>query len=72
MATIQQSVTEALVGTEQPVDISRESRLAFLKHSKTDDKTGEQYLGEEEFINAIAPASEDYVGIHLVHGIKPR
>jgi len=63
MATLTQSVTEALVGTDQPADISREARLVFLKYAKTDEKTGEQYLEEEEFINAIAPQSEDYVGL---------
>jgi solute carrier family 25 aspartate/glutamate transporter 12/13 len=33
----------------------------FDKNARKDEKSGELFMGEEEFINAIAPEGEDYV-----------
>lgn len=61
MATITEQVKESLLGSTQEPQLSQLSRMAFLKHAVKDQETGEYYMGEHEFINAIAPASEDYV-----------
>ncbi|TKA74261.1 hypothetical protein B0A49_06469 [Cryomyces minteri] len=60
MATITESVTEALLGTTQEPQLSQQTRAEFMKHARKDEQTDEYYLGEEEFIEAIAPESEDY------------
>ena len=60
MATITESVKESLVGTDLAPELSQQSRATFLKHCRTDEN-GERYLAEEDFVDAIAPASEDYV-----------
>ena len=57
-------VKEKLLGTELPAEelqLSAQSKATFDKHAKKDGGWGELYMGEEEFINAIAPKGEDYV-----------
>lgn len=61
MATVKDQVSEALLGTTEEPQLSQQTKEVFLKHCVQDSESGEQYLGEEEFINAIAPESEDYV-----------
>lgn len=61
MATITESVKESLLGVSQPENLSQTSRTTFLKHARKDEESGEYYMGEDDFINAIAPAEEDYV-----------
>ena len=63
MATITESVKEALVGTEDEPQLSSQTRSEFMQHAVKDEESGEYYMGEHEFINAIAPESEDYVSI---------
>jgi len=69
MATVKESVTEALLGlTQGPTQdpqLSQQTRAAFMKRAIKDEETGEYYLGENEFIDAIAPESEDYVGLSI-------
>ncbi|KAF1991952.1 calcium-binding mitochondrial carrier protein Aralar1 [Aulographum hederae CBS 113979] len=60
MATVKESVTEALLGHAQEPQLSTIAKLAFSKYAVKDETTGELYLGEEEFINAVAPNSEDF------------
>jgi solute carrier family 25 aspartate/glutamate transporter 12/13 len=56
-------VKETLLGSEQvaEVQLSAQSKAAFDKNARKDAETGELFMGEEEFINAVAPESEDYV-----------
>ena len=61
MATMTGSIKESLVGTTEEPQLSQEVRLHFMKHARPDE-TGELSMGPEEFIDAIAPAEEDYVG----------
>jgi solute carrier family 25 aspartate/glutamate transporter 12/13 len=61
MATITEQVSEVLVGTTEEPQLTQQTKATFMKYALQDEKTGEHYLGEEEFINAIAPESEDYV-----------
>lgn len=60
MATVTESIKESLIGTTEVPHLSREGRANFMKHAKSDEN-GELYMGSEEFIDAIAPAEEDYV-----------
>jgi solute carrier family 25 aspartate/glutamate transporter 12/13 len=56
-------VKESLLGTEQieDVQLSAQSKATFEKNARRDAGSDELYMGEEEFINAIAPEGEDYV-----------
>lgn len=61
MATVTEVVKETLVGTTVEPELSQEIRAAFNRSARQDEATGEDYMDEEEFVNAIAPANEDYV-----------
>lgn len=65
-------VKETLLGSEQveEVHLSAQSKATFEKNARADEATGESYMGEEEFINAVAPEDEDYVSING-HCIAP-
>ena len=60
---VKEVVKEKLLGAEtaQDVQLSAQSKATFEKYAQKDEDTGESFLGEEEFINAVAPAGEDYV-----------
>ncbi|KAG5994098.1 hypothetical protein E4U43_003320 [Claviceps pusilla] len=64
-AVVKETVKETLVGTtteEEPghAPLSAQSRARFNSHAVKDAETGELYMGQDEFINAIAPEDEDY------------
>ena len=65
MATVAESVKGSLLGISLPDQLSPSSRTTFLKHVRRDDETDELYMGEEEFVNAIAPPDQDYVRLAL-------
>ena len=65
MATVAESVKGSLLGISLPDQLSPSSRTTFLKHARRDDETDELYMGEEEFVNAIAPPDQDYVSLAL-------
>jgi solute carrier family 25 (mitochondrial aspartate/glutamate transporter), member 12/13 len=56
-------VKETLLGTDQTEDVqlSAQSKATFETHARADAESGELYMREEEFVNAIAPEGEDYV-----------
>lgn len=56
-----ESVKETLLGIEDEPQLSSQSRAEFMQHAKRDEKSGEYFMTEEEFVDAIAPPSEDYV-----------
>ena len=60
---VKEAVKETLLGSEMPADvmISARSKATFLENAKKDPGSEELYMGEEEFINAVAPEGEDYV-----------
>lgn len=62
-SNIAQGVKESLVGSEQDGQPSAQIRSEFSKHAIKDEETGEEYMGETEFVNAIAPIDEDYVSL---------
>lgn len=58
---VKEVVKEALIGTETPSQLSAQTKARFTSHAVNDPETGEQYMGPEEFINAVAPTDEDFV-----------
>ncbi|RKF74406.1 Calcium-binding mitochondrial carrier protein Aralar2 [Golovinomyces cichoracearum] len=58
-------VKENLLGSETHVNskLSSLSKATFEKYAKQDPETGELYMGENEFTEAIAPKSGDYLKI---------
>jgi len=65
MATVTEKVKETLVGREDEPQLSEQTRSEFLQHARKDEDTGDYYMGEDEFTNAIAPEGEDYVSLPL-------
>lgn len=63
MATITEKVKESLVGTEEEPQLSGQTRSEFMQNAIKDEETGEYYMTEQQFVDAVAPAGEDYVGI---------
>jgi hypothetical protein len=63
LSKAKEAVKETLLGSEQAaeVQLSAQSKATFDKNARKDAETGELFMGEEEFINAVAPESEDYV-----------
>ncbi|KAK5135077.1 hypothetical protein LTR08_005602 [Meristemomyces frigidus] len=61
MATVTEKVKETLVGTEgEEPQLSAQTQSEFLRNALEDEATGERYLDEKAFINAVAPEGEDY------------
>jgi hypothetical protein len=60
MATVKESIKGSLVGATEEPQLSKEVRANFMRHAKADEQ-GELYMGQKEFLDAIAPAGEDYV-----------
>jgi solute carrier family 25 (mitochondrial aspartate/glutamate transporter), member 12/13 len=60
MATVKEQVVESLIGTSAEPQLNKETRAAFMKYAQKDE-SGDYYLDEPNFIEAIAPATEDYV-----------
>jgi solute carrier family 25 (mitochondrial aspartate/glutamate transporter), member 12/13 len=61
VALVKEAVKETLVGVEEPVQLSTQTKARFNSHAVKDPETGELFLGPEQFINAVAPPEEDYV-----------
>lgn len=61
-------IKETLLGVEEPADLqlSAQTRATFEKNARKDEQTGELFMGEEDFVNAVAPPGEDYVSPNLV------
>ena len=66
MATVTEKVKETLVGTEEEEpQLSAQTQSEFVRNALEDQATGEQYLDEKAFVNAVAPEGEDYVSSPL-------
>jgi solute carrier family 25 aspartate/glutamate transporter 12/13 len=71
MATVTEKISEALVGATTEPQLSEQNRLEFLKYAIKDETSGEYYMTEHEFVEAIAPAAEDYVCICSYNTARP-
>jgi len=63
-AAVKEAVKESLIGTQEHVQPSVQTKARFASHAIKDEETGELYMGADEFINAVAPPDEDYVSWH--------
>ncbi len=61
MATVKEAVKESLIGTTREPQLSQQTKATFNRHARKDEETGELYMTESGFVDAIAPKSEDYV-----------
>jgi solute carrier family 25 aspartate/glutamate transporter 12/13 len=61
---VKEVVKESLIGSDEPVQLSAQSKARFLHHAKADPHTNEPYMGVDEFVDAVAPKDEDYVRLH--------
>ncbi len=61
MASVKEQIKESLVGTIIEPSLSTDAQATFVRRAKKDEETGELYMTEEEFVDAIAPDNEDYV-----------
>jgi solute carrier family 25 (mitochondrial aspartate/glutamate transporter), member 12/13 len=68
---VKEAVKESLLGTEDPIRLSAQSKATFANHARKDPETGELVMREAEFVNAIAPKNEDYVSqiypLRIIH-----
>lgn len=63
---VKETVKETLLGVEEEAQLSQSSRFNFLQHAVQDEASGDYYMGPDQFINAIAPSTEDYVCSFLI------
>lgn len=63
MATVTERVKEALIGADEDTDFSEQTKRDFLARAVQDSATEEYYMTQQEFVDAIAPAGEDYVSL---------
>ncbi|KAL5335791.1 mitochondrial carrier domain-containing protein [Aspergillus crustosus] len=68
MTSVKEAVKESLVGTtiDEP-NLSKQIKANFLRHAQKDEASGELYMTEADFVNAIAPKHEDYHKIKREH-----
>ncbi|KAM0324191.1 hypothetical protein ACHAQA_008385 [Verticillium albo-atrum] len=59
-AAVKEAVKESLLGAEEPVQLSNQTKSRFHANAVKDAESGELFMGPDEFVNAVAPASEDY------------
>ena len=65
MATAKQAIKESLIGTTREPELSQLTKAAFDRSARQDEATGDYYMTEEDFVNAIAPANENYVSFRI-------
>lgn len=61
MSSVTETVKASLLGTAEEPQLTQQIKANFLKHARKDEQTGELYMTEQEFVEAIAPKEEDYV-----------
>ena len=67
MTAVKEAVKDSLLGTTEDNEssqMSAQTRARFLGSAIKDPATGELYMGPDEFINAVAPKSEDFVSFN--------
>ena len=66
MATKTLAVKESLLGTTREPELSTQTKATFDQNARQDEASGELVLTEEDFVNAVAPESENYVSLFLL------
>lgn len=68
MSKVTAAVKATLIGThedENELAMSQQSKTNFIQHARKDESSGELFMTEDEFIDAIAPKDQDYVSSHV-------
>jgi len=60
MATVKEQVGEVLLGVSEEPQLSQLMRQTFLRYAKRDEN-GDYFLDQNDFVEAVAPETEDYV-----------
>lgn len=58
---VKETVKETLLGAEEDPQLTQTSRFNFMKHAVKEEGSEDYYMSPEQFIDAIAPPTEDYV-----------
>ncbi|KAL2824030.1 mitochondrial carrier domain-containing protein [Aspergillus cavernicola] len=68
MTSVKEAVKESLVGTtiDEP-KLSAQVKANFIRHAHKDEESGNLYMTESDFVEAIAPKHEDYHKIKREH-----
>ena len=61
LAVAKEALKESLIGHEESVNLSAQTKARFLTHAVADAETGDLYLGPDEFLKAVVPGDEDFV-----------
>ena len=61
MATAKEAIKESLLGTTTEPELSQQTKATFDRNARQDEVTGEYLMTEADFVDAIAPADENYV-----------
>lgn len=68
MTKVSAAVKASLIGSqEEELVMSQQIKANFIQYARKDENSGELYMTEEEFINAIAPKNQDYVSSRSPH-----
>ncbi|KZL83382.1 mitochondrial carrier, partial [Colletotrichum incanum] len=59
-AAVKEAVKESLLGAEEPVQLSAQTKARFIANAAKDEATGELFMGPDEFTKAVAPEDEDF------------
>ncbi|KAK9420266.1 putative EF-hand domain-containing protein [Seiridium unicorne] len=59
-ATVKEAVKESFLGVEDSSHLSAKNKAAFISRASKDAETGELFMTEEQFVEAVAPSDEDY------------
>ena len=65
MATAKLAIKESLLGTTREPELSTQAKATFDRNARQDGTSEELFMTEEDFVNAIAPESENYVSCML-------
>lgn len=65
MSTVTEAVKQSLVGSSEQPQLSHQIKSNFNQYARKDEQTGDLYMSEDDFINAVAPKQEDYVSCSL-------
>ncbi|PLB46010.1 mitochondrial carrier protein [Aspergillus steynii IBT 23096] len=67
MASVKDAVKESLMGTSDEPQPSQQAKANFHRYARKDEATGELFMTEDDFVEAIAPKHEDYHKIQREH-----
>ncbi|KAK4698090.1 hypothetical protein P7C71_g56, partial [Lecanoromycetidae sp. Uapishka_2] len=68
MASAKTAIKESLLGTDRAPELSTQTKSTFDRFARQDESSEEAYMTEEDFVNAIAPESENYIADRRKNG----